>query len=69
MFEKKNSFLFSFFDFYSRSFGEVSSRVQNLLDSMQEIAENNILTTKDVLVQLVITAIKTLNAVRFQMIP
>lgn len=46
-----------------KSFGEVSSRVQNLLDSMREIAENNILTTKDVLVQLVITAIKTLNAV------
>lgn len=46
-----------------KSFGEVSSRVQNLLDNMWEIAEKNILATKDVLVQRMIAAIKTLNAV------
>ncbi|KAL3511496.1 hypothetical protein ACH5RR_030897 [Cinchona calisaya] len=46
-----------------KSFDEVSSRVQNLLDSMQEMAGKNILTTTDVLVQLAFTAIRIVNTV------
>lgn len=39
--------------------------MQNLLDSMQDMAEKNILTTKDVLIQLAFTAIETVNTVSF----
>lgn len=54
--------------FFCRSFVEACSKLQNLFDSLQEMAEEGWLNKKEDLIQLSFAAIRTLNTVRSQMI-